>query len=74
MKNDSNDHDIATPDASKRITCTVDEAAELLGISRPLAYEGIARNEIPHIKIGRRILVSRAALNTLLEKAGQAHG
>ena len=45
---------------------TVDEAAKLLRISRGSAYEAVARKEIPSIKIGRRILVPRAAIEALI--------
>jgi len=53
----------------EKIVYTVDEAAEILKISRPSAYQGIERNEIPHIRIGRRILVPRVALERLLNEA-----
>ena len=49
-----------------RLTMTVEEAAVALGISRAFAYEAVTRNEIPHIRIGRRILIPRAALEHLL--------
>ena len=49
-----------------RLTMSVEEAAEALGISRALAYEAIKRGEIPHIRIGKRILVPRAQLDRLL--------
>ena len=45
---------------------TVNEVAQLLRISRNLAYQGIIRGEIPHIKIGKRILVPRIALEKKL--------
>ena len=47
-------------------TMTVEEAAAALGISRAFAYEAITRNEIPHVRIGRRILVPRSALERML--------
>lgn len=50
-----------------RLTLTVEEAATLLGISRAFAYEAVARGEIPSIRIGRRILVPKAALQRLLD-------
>ncbi len=53
----------------QRLTYSVDEAAELLGISRASAYEAIRRGEIPHIKIGKRILIPRVALDDLLRVA-----
>jgi excisionase family DNA binding protein len=51
---------------SQRKTLTVEEAAEALGIGRTLAYEAVRRGEIPTIRIGRRLLVPRAALAQLL--------
>lgn len=51
---------------AQRPTATVDEAAEILGISRNTCYEAIHRKEIPSIRIGRRILVPRVALDRLL--------
>jgi len=54
----------------ERIVYTVSEAARLLGISRPSAFQGIERGEIPHIRVGRRILIPKAALEKLLANAG----
>ena len=55
---------------AERLTVTVEEAAQTLGISRALAYEAVRRGEIPHIRIGKRILVPRTALDRLLAAAG----
>ncbi|RUU12615.1 DNA-binding protein [Mesorhizobium sp. M7A.T.Ca.TU.009.01.3.2] len=49
-----------------RRTVTVEEAGQLLGIGRNQAYEGVRRGEIPSIKIGKRLLVPRAALDRML--------
>ena len=54
----------------EKIVYTVDEAALILQISRPSAFRGIKSGEIPHIRIGRRILVPVAALQKLLATAG----
>jgi excisionase family DNA binding protein len=51
----------------RRATLTVTEAAKLLGIGRQLAYEGVKTGQIPVIKVGRRLLVPRAAVEKLLE-------
>ena len=48
---------------------SVDETAEQLGISRAHAYELIARREIPHLRLGRRIVVPVHALDELLDRA-----
>ena len=47
-------------------TFSVSEAAEKLGVSRNLAYEAIKAGQIPHVRIGRRILVPEAALERML--------
>ncbi|MHB1486935.1 MAG: helix-turn-helix domain-containing protein [Acidimicrobiales bacterium] len=54
----------------QRLTLTVEQAAETLGISRAFAYEAVANGDIPCIRIGRRILVPKAALEKLLNGAG----
>jgi excisionase family DNA binding protein len=53
--------------ADERLTYTLNEAARRLGISRALAYEAANRGELPVCRIGRRVLVPRAALLRLLE-------
>jgi excisionase family DNA binding protein len=53
---------------AERLTLTVEEAATLLGISRAFAYEAVGRGEIPSIRIGRRILVPKAALQRFLAR------
>lgn len=40
----------------------VDEAACLLNISRSLAYELVAQNRLPHVRLGRKILIPRHGL------------
>ena len=47
-------------------TLSVEEAAKVLGIGRNLCYERVKTGEIPVIKIGRRFLVPRMALEKLL--------
>lgn len=50
------------------LTMTVEEVAAALNISRSLAYEAARDGRIPTIRIGRRLLVSRRALEKLLEE------
>jgi excisionase family DNA binding protein len=45
---------------------SVPEAARLLGISRTHAYGLVARDELAHVRLGRRIVVPRHAIDTLL--------
>lgn len=41
---------------------TVQQAAKLLGLGLHTVYEATNRGEIPHRRVGRRILYSRAAI------------
>lgn len=54
-------------------TYTVEQAGNLVGVGRSSAYTAVATGQLPSIRIGRRILVPRAALERLLrgETAGQ---
>ena len=52
-----------------RITLTVTEAANLLGISRNLCYEAVSKDEIPSLRLGNRLLVPRVALEQLMTAA-----
>ena len=51
------------------LTLSVAEAGLQLGLSRSLMYEAIRSKQIPSIRIGRRILIPRVALERLLEEA-----
>ena len=51
---------------SNKLTFTVEETAKILGIGRNSAYEAVARGEIPVIRVGKRLLVPKAALEKLL--------
>ncbi len=51
-----------------RLTLTIPEAASMLGISKGLAYAMAAENRLPGVlRLGRRLVVSRAALLRALE-------
>ena len=51
-----------------KITYTVTEAAELLGISRSSAYECVRRGELPSLTLGRRVVIPRRAFETQLDR------
>ena len=53
--------------SESRKTYTITEAAELLGVGKSAAYEAARRGEIPVIRIGRRLVVPKAALQRLLK-------
>jgi excisionase family DNA binding protein len=50
-----------------RETLTVVEAGEILGISRSSAFQAASNGELPVIRIGKRLLVPRAALERMLD-------
>jgi excisionase family DNA binding protein len=52
--------------APQRMTITVEEAAHLLGIGRQSAYQAARAGELPTIRLGRRLLVPRQALEQML--------
>lgn len=58
----------------ERLTLTVEEAADVLGVSRSLAYELVRRGEIPSLRLGRRIVVPIRGLETLVEEAAALPG
>ncbi len=51
-----------------RLTLSVEEAAHLLGISRGLAYELARSGQLPVVRLGRRLLVPKVALERMLAK------
>ena len=52
----------------ERLTVPVwPDAGQMLGLGRNAIYEAISRGEIPVIRIGRRILISKKALENLLD-------
>ena len=55
-------------------TYSVDEVAALLGIGRNGAYEGVRSGQIPAIRIGKRILIPKAALDRMLARDPVATG
>ena len=55
---------------TERLVWTVEEAGWLLGISKAHAYELVARGELPHLRLGRRVVVPKSAIATMLSDAG----
>jgi excisionase family DNA binding protein len=49
-----------------RLTLTVPEFAEALGVSPRLVYERVGRGEIRAVRIGRRVLIPAGVLDELL--------
>lgn len=55
------------PNDIESAVLSVSECAKVLKISRGSAYQGVIQGSIPHIKIGRRILIPKLALQKMLE-------
>lgn len=53
----------------KRLTVTVTEAAEILGVSRTSAYELVRAGALPSVRLGRRIVIRRTTLEELVGRA-----
>lgn len=46
----------------EREVLNAEEAAEFLGVDRKTVYEAVARRQLPHRRLGKRILFSKTAL------------
>jgi predicted DNA-binding transcriptional regulator AlpA len=55
-----------------RQTYRLIEVAALFGISRNQAYECAKRGDFPTIKLGKRLVVPRAAIDRMLGIGGEA--
>ena len=51
---------------SEIATMSVEQAAKILGIGRCTAFRLAAEGKIPALRLGRRLLVSKVALEELL--------
>jgi len=62
--------DVAT-EMPREVLCA-DDVAEWLGVDRKTVYYAASRGEIPHQRLGKRLLFSRTALVSWLarERAG----
>lgn len=52
--------------ATGRKTCSVEEAARMLGIARNSAYAAVRDGSIPSLRLGRRVVIPLGPLNRLL--------
>ncbi len=51
---------------NQKLTLNCNETAKLLGIARGSVYLAIERGEIPVLRLGKRLLIPRKALEDLL--------
>ena len=61
-----------SPDNTK-VTLTVPEAAELIGVCKPTMYEMVHAGKVRSVKVGKKILISRQSLMDWLKK-GDSYG
>lgn len=69
MVQTSMQHDV---NRSKGTTATItpDELAGMLGVSRQGVYVGLRAGNIPSIRLGKRFVIPRAAIEQWLQTAG----
>ncbi len=53
------------------LTVTIEEAARLLNISLPTAYELARKQNFPSFRIGKKILISRSGLQAWIDELCQ---
>lgn len=57
--------------AQERLVYTVVEVGRLLGLSAAGAYQAVVRGDIPSLRIGRRLLIPKVAVDRILAEAAQ---
>ncbi|HEY7311279.1 MAG TPA: helix-turn-helix domain-containing protein [Gemmataceae bacterium] len=66
MSKTENSNAMEIPEVLRKPTCTVEEAGEVLGVSRGVAYKAARSGELPVMKFGRTVRVITAALRRQL--------
>lgn len=59
-------YDLAHKQQPERLTLDVETAGRMLGLGRAAAYAAVKRGEIPSLRLGRKVVVPRQALDRLL--------
>lgn len=63
-----------TVDRAERLTLRVPEVAELLGVSRSIVYDWVEAGLIPHVKVGRTVLIGVRDLDEWLARQTRRKG
>jgi excisionase family DNA binding protein len=53
--------------AMAKETLSVCDAASLLGVGKTTLYEALGRGEVPHVRIGSRVVIPRRVVERLLD-------
>jgi excisionase family DNA binding protein len=59
-------------EADTRVTLSVDEAADVLGVSAGLVYDLVRQGRLPAARLGRRIVLSRRKVVALVDPPDNA--
>ena len=60
---------IGTKAPIEKLTYSVDEFCEIMGISRNHGFTAVRNGEVPHLRLGKRILIPRVAVERMLAGA-----
>lgn len=60
---------MTAPADREEIVLSVRDVAKMLGVSDDLVYELVARGEIPCLRLGRRRLIPRRAVELMIERS-----
>jgi excisionase family DNA binding protein len=58
-----------TPGPAERLAYSVDEVAQITGLSRDLLYAQMRAGRLGYIKVGRRRIITRRHLDAFLARA-----
>jgi excisionase family DNA binding protein len=58
------------PDTPERLTYSVKEVSQILGLPYTTALEATRRGDLPSVRLGKRVLVLKSAVDALLASAG----
>jgi excisionase family DNA binding protein len=60
-----------THKSTERVTYTPDALARVLGVARNTVYAALRNGRIPHIRIGRRFVIPKAAVDAWFASIGE---
>jgi excisionase family DNA binding protein len=58
-----------TPGPAERLAYSIDEVAQITGLSRDLLYDQMRTGRLGYIKVGRRRIITRQHLDAFLARA-----
>jgi len=67
-KNNIGECDIELENSQKKLTYTVPEAASLLNVSPAFVYRMVNQNQLPVIRLGKRVLISIKKLEAFINQ------